>query len=165
MLKKISKFVLHFLGILVAFIVLIFLIADLVYNIHENATKKLLANELTNLPVPPTCSEKSRQYYQAGGDGVSNWLVNYSCQTIGQKAYDYIISHLSARGYSEKMDFSKGSPNAFNVFYSFTYSSSQFTTDYQFGDINGPTYPIAQKALLESAPVSSIQLQLTRNQE
>jgi len=156
-----GKVVRYTLIIVIGLWVSIVLIVGLNYTLHEHTTRKVLAQELTRLPIPPGCSEENRQYSGSGGDGVSNWFINYNCQTTGVQAYDFIISHLTQLGYHAGSDYSKGN---LNIFYSFTYSSGRFTADYNFGGLgNTTTFPASQRELLEKSPVTLISLQLTRN--
>jgi hypothetical protein len=158
-LVKFAKLLLKIFAGLIGSITLLLLAVSIVGGRHEAATKKLLSQEISKLPIPAGCTENSRQYQNGGLDTVSSWNIDYSCHATGAQAYNSITTALKSLGYTSTQDYSN---NGDYIFYSFTYTSSSYQVEYSLNDFNGPSYPAAQKSELQAAPVNSINLQITR---
>jgi len=147
------KSVVKILAGLILLITLILLAISIVSGRHEAATKKLLSQEITQLPIPAHCSEGDRRYQNGDVDAVSTWTVSYECGTTLEAASNYITSTLTTRGYK------KNDPNHLDSLYQIDYSNQEFDVSYVLGSRSASD----NNNLSGNAPVGLIILQLTRH--
>lgn len=119
---------------------------------HEATTKKILSQEISKLPVPPSCSENNRQYQNGDIDAISTWIVEYNCNTVAGSADNYIINNLIRNGYKQN------DPNNTDTLYQVEYRNQEFQVRYNLGNRN----LTASSDSSVSTPIDLITLQLSR---
>jgi hypothetical protein len=154
------KKALKIIAIIFAVPVLIIVILSIRASTNENESKKLISQEITRLPLPPTCSEKSREYTSGSLDTTSTWHVIYSCDAKSGDAYNTITSGLTAKGYKSTEDFSIPDSDSVSVFYTFYYASDKYNVEYSFSP-GGSVFANNPEALKE-LPLTDISLHVYR---
>lgn len=154
------------LGISVAVLIIIavgFVVAD---KISEVRDKQSLAQEISRLPVPDSCTESKREFHTNGIGRQPIWNVTYTCNTIGKQAHEFITKGLSERKYRVFEDFSVPDRYSKSIRYSFSGESSEFYVQYDFNDFkNDPDagwFDSDQKKQLEQSKIRKISLTINK---
>jgi hypothetical protein len=122
-------------------------------NFHENATKKLLANELNHLSPPPTCKEVTRTYQTGSIDTISEWSVSYTCKTSVGQASNFLATSLKTEGLIPDARYAQS-------FLSLSYAGEGFDIEYEYMGL-----PDRYSTINNTTPLTYINLSISRHRQ
>ena len=157
MMSQIKKILLIVAGVIVIFVAGIVVLFSITVS-HEHATKLLLSQEITKLPIPASCHETSRQYQSGGVDTDSTWSVNYACNISGGAAYNDITNGLTNMGFV--LDSNRANSNTAGFATQFTYHNNTYDVFFKFMPLADET--AVSPSTLQNTNVDEIQLGISR---
>lgn len=133
---------------------------DYFYRQSEVSLQRLFEAEVSQLPMPTTCTTTSSAYQQTKADLQASLRVVYSCDTTGGRAHDFIVEELKKRGYSQSSDDSQPALYVRFPVYSFLYANHQFKLNYRF--FPEASVPEGGFEELQQSPARQIQVVVTK---